>query len=183
MTADFKPLDSLEGRVAIVAGALGAVGKAACERLARRGARIVALHRRDAAEAAAFLRTLPGRDHFDVRADIVDSAALAQAAATVGGRCAGVAHVLVNTAGFTQPVAAADLDGLTDALIDDIFKANWRGVFATIRAFHPLLKASGAPDWKVTTQFTCQFETMRRAIGLDEVIQLRPGPNGMSYSP
>ena len=143
MTADFKPIDSLDGRVAIVAGALGAVGQATCQRLAKRGARIVALHRKDPPEAKAFLGALPGRDHFDVRADIVDSAALAQAAATVGERCGGVAHILVNTAGFTQPVPAANLEGLTDALIDDIFKANWRGVFATIRAFHPLLKASG----------------------------------------
>lgn len=141
--SDFKPIDSLEGRVAIVAGALGAVGKATCARLAARGARVVALHRKGAGEAREFLASLPGRDHFDVRADIVDSAALAQAAATVRERCKGVAHVLVNTAGFTQPVPAANLDGLTDALIDDIFKANWRGVFATIRAFHPLLKASG----------------------------------------
>jgi NAD(P)-dependent dehydrogenase (short-subunit alcohol dehydrogenase family) len=52
-------------------------------------------------------------------------------------------HVLVNTAGFTQPVPAADLDALTDEIIDSIFAANWRGVFATIRAFHPLLAASG----------------------------------------
>ena len=141
--SDFKPIDSLQGRVAIVAGALGAVGKATCARLAARGARIVALHRKEGGEAREFLASLPGREHFDVRADIVDSAALAQAAATVGERCKGVAHILVNTAGFTQPVPAANLDGLTDALIDDIFKANWRGVFATIRAFHPFLKASG----------------------------------------
>jgi len=143
MTTDFKPIDSLHGRVAIVAGALGAVGEATCQRLAKRGARIVALHRKDASEAKALLDSLEGRDHFDVRADIVDSAALAKAAARVAERCNGVAHILVNTAGFTQPVAAANLDGLTDTLIDDIFKANWRGVFATIRAFHPLLKASG----------------------------------------
>jgi 3-oxoacyl-[acyl-carrier protein] reductase len=143
MTADFKPIDSLEGRVAVVAGALGAVGRATCERLAKRGARIVALHRKDAAEAGAYVASLPGRGHFDVRADIIDSAALSKAAEAVRERCDGTAHILVNTAGFTQPVAAANLDGLTDALIDEIFKSNWRGVFATIRAFHPLLKASG----------------------------------------
>ena len=143
MTTDFKPIDSLEGRVAVIAGALGAVGKATCERLAKRGARIVALHRKDPAEARAYVESLPGRDHFEVRADIVDSAALARAADTVRERCAGIAHILVNTAGFTQPVPAANLEGLTDALIDDIFKSNWRGVFATIRAFHPLLKAGG----------------------------------------
>jgi 3-oxoacyl-[acyl-carrier protein] reductase len=51
--------------------------------------------------------------------------------------------VLVNCAGFTQPVPAADLDGLTDELIDAIFASNWRGTFATIRAFAPQMKAHG----------------------------------------
>ena len=143
MTANFNPIDSLDARVAIIAGALGAVGQATAHRLARRGARIVALHRKPAAEAQAFVATLPGRDHFHVRASITDSAELQRAAETVKDRCDGVAHILVNTAGFTKPVAAHDLPGLTDALIDEIFQSNWRGVFATIRAFHPLLKASG----------------------------------------
>ncbi len=55
------------------------------------------------------------------------------------GRC----DILVNSAGHTRPVAAGDLDALTDELIDDIVTANFRGVFATIRAFAPLLKESG----------------------------------------
>jgi NAD(P)-dependent dehydrogenase (short-subunit alcohol dehydrogenase family) len=54
-----------------------------------------------------------------------------------------VVHILVNSAGHTQAVPPGDLDGLTDELIDDILRVNFRGVFATIRAFAPLLKASG----------------------------------------
>jgi 3-oxoacyl-[acyl-carrier protein] reductase len=50
---------------------------------------------------------------------------------------------LINSAGNTKAVPAADLDGLTDELIDDLLKVNFRGVFATIRALAPLLKASG----------------------------------------
>jgi 3-oxoacyl-[acyl-carrier protein] reductase len=51
--------------------------------------------------------------------------------------------VLVNSAGFTRPVPHGDLESLTDELIDRMFAVNWRGQFATIRAFAPLLKASG----------------------------------------
>jgi 3-oxoacyl-[acyl-carrier protein] reductase len=51
--------------------------------------------------------------------------------------------VLVNTAGFTKPVPHADLDALDDDLIDRMFRINWRGQFATVRAFAPMLKASG----------------------------------------
>ena len=37
----------------------------------------------------------------------------------------------------------ADLEALTDELIDRMFQVNWRGQFAAIRTFAPLLKASG----------------------------------------
>ena len=142
MTSDFAPQDRLDGRVAVIAGGLGAVGRATAARLAKLGARVVLLHRKPPAEAAAFLATLAAGAHLGIAASVTDSAALAAAAREVSERC-GRADILVNTAGFTQPVAANDLEALTDELIDDIFKANWRGVFATIRAFHPLLAASG----------------------------------------
>jgi NAD(P)-dependent dehydrogenase (short-subunit alcohol dehydrogenase family) len=142
MTSDFQPLERLDGKAVLVAGALGAVGRATCQRFARLGATLVALHRKPRDEASAFLRDLDGSDHFDVEASITDSASLARAAEVVRARL-GKLDVLVNTAGFTKPVPAAELDALTDELIDSIFQANWRGVFATIRAFAPLLKASG----------------------------------------
>jgi 3-oxoacyl-[acyl-carrier protein] reductase len=77
-----------------------------------------------------------------VPASITDSPTLQAAAQAVRERI-GKLDMLVNTAGFTQPVPVANLEALTDELIDSIFEANWRGVFATIRAFHPLLEASG----------------------------------------
>jgi 3-oxoacyl-[acyl-carrier protein] reductase len=51
--------------------------------------------------------------------------------------------VLVNAAGFTRMIPHSDLEALTDDLIDQIFAANVRGPFATIRAFAPLLRKSG----------------------------------------
>lgn len=138
----FSPQSRLDGRVVVIAGGLGAIGRATALRLAALGARVVLLHRRGEEELAQFLSTLEGSGHFGVTASITDSASLAAAARTVKER-AGGAHMLVNTAGFTQPVPIADLEALTDELIDSIFASNWRGVFATIRAFHPMLKASG----------------------------------------
>lgn len=140
--ASFSPAARLDGRVAVIAGGLGAIGRASATRLATLGARIAILHRRAQWEADEFLAKLPGEGHFSVAASITDSPALASAAREVKER-AGAAHVLVNTAGFTRPVPHADLEALDDALIDSIFASNWRGVFATIRAFHPLLKESG----------------------------------------
>ncbi len=140
----FEPIERLDGKVAVITGGLGAIGWATAERLAAKGARCVLLHRRGK-EAGEHLAALPGGDaagHLALVADIADSASRARAAEAVAagpGRC----DILVNSAGHTRPVAAADLDALDDALIDEILRANFRGVFATIRAFAPLLKASG----------------------------------------
>ena len=35
------------------------------------------------------------------------------------------------------------MEGLTDDLIDEVLQANFRGVFASIRAFEPMLRSSG----------------------------------------
>lgn len=146
-TTDFAPCERLDGRVAVIAGGTGAIGLATARRLAALGARCVLLHRSGAPEdAQALAHGLPGgaaQGHGALRADITDSASLAAAATRVAQDHEGRIHILVNSAGHTRAVPAADLDGLSDALIDEMMQANFRGVFATIRAFAPLLKASG----------------------------------------
>lgn len=143
-TSDFAPVERLDGRVAVIAGGTGAIGMATARRLGALGSRCVLLYRSGSAEeAAAKVAALPGSGHSALRADITDSASLSAAAAVVAAAHGGIAHVLVNSAGHTKAVAAADLEALSDELIDDILRANFRGVFATIRAFAPLLKASG----------------------------------------
>lgn len=144
MTSDFAPTERLDGRVAVITGGTGAIGLATARRLATLGARCVLLYRSGPADAAeAQAAALPGAGHRAIRADITDSAALKAAAEQVAAAHGGVVHILVNSAGHTKAVPAADLDGLSDELIDEILRANFRGVFATIRAFAPLLKASG----------------------------------------
>ncbi|VCU69693.1 3-oxoacyl-[acyl-carrier-protein] reductase FabG [Pigmentiphaga humi] len=138
----FAPQDSLAGRVAVIAGGTGAIGLATARRLAALGARCVLLHRGDSARARALLAELPGAGHAEVTASITDSGTLRAAAEQVRAQF-GTCHILVNSAGTTRPVPAGDLEALTDELIDDILRVNFRGVFATIRAFAPLLKESG----------------------------------------
>jgi 3-oxoacyl-[acyl-carrier protein] reductase len=140
----FAPVERLDGRIAVIAGGTGAIGIATARRLGALGARCVLLYRSGSAEeAAAQACALPGGGHSALRADITHSASLSEAAAMVAAAHGGIAHILVNSAGHTKAVPAADLEGLNDELIDDILRANFRGVFATIRAFTPLLKASG----------------------------------------
>jgi len=140
----FEPQARLDGKVAVITGGKGAIGICSARRLATLGARIVSIDRNPQG-VQALLDGLPqvaSGPHLSLHASITDSVALLAAAAAVNaqmGRC----DILINSAGFTQPVAPADLEGLTDALFDDVVQTNLRGVFSTIRAFTPLLKASG----------------------------------------
>ena len=141
----FEPIDRLDGRVAVIAGGKGAIGSATARRLAARGARIVSLDRSRPETVQPMLDALPvveSGPHFAVTASVTDTVQLMAAAQTVAER-AGRCDLLINSAGFTRSIAAADLEGLTDALFDEIVQTNLRGVFATIKAFAPLLTASG----------------------------------------
>jgi 3-oxoacyl-[acyl-carrier protein] reductase len=133
----------LAGKAALVVGGAGGIGAATAQLFAQAGARVVITHRPGRAETGeAVIAGLPGSGHAALPVDVADTAsilALRDAVAAMHPRL----HVLVNTAGFTQPVAHDDLEGLDDDLIDRMFAVNWRGQFATIRAFAPMLKASG----------------------------------------
>lgn len=132
----------LEQKVAVVTGGAGGIGAAICARLAHAGATVVLTYRTSSAAAETLVRSLPGTGHFARRVDVTDSAALGELAAETGRRHSHC-EVLVNCAATTRFVEHADLEGLDDGLIDEIFRTNWRGAFAAIRAFRPLLAQHG----------------------------------------
>ncbi len=139
------PPTSLDNRVALILGGAGAIGAATAAMLAKAGARVVITHTAGPQRAAAaqeIVAALPGPGHAAFPADITDTASLETLRAEIEGRY-GRLDILVNAAGFTQPVPHADLAGLTDELIDRLFQVNWRGQFAAVRTFAPLLQASG----------------------------------------
>lgn len=135
----FAPRERLDGQVAVITGAAGAIGAASARRFAALGAKVALIQRQGHDNV---LRELPGEGHVVIEASVTDSASLRDAAVQVE-RTLGRAAILVNAAGWTKPVAANDLEGLSDELIDDMFAVNWRGTFASIRAFAPQLKACG----------------------------------------
>jgi 3-oxoacyl-[acyl-carrier protein] reductase len=134
--------DSLEGKIAVVIGGTGGIGVATSRRFAAAGARVVVAGH-SAGQAQATIANLPGTGHYAAAVDITHSSTLDQLAQEVAQRF-GHADVLVNAAGFTKPVPHADLDALTDELIDDIMRVNWRAQFAAVRSFRALLEKSGA---------------------------------------
>ena len=136
---------SLDGKVALVVGGSGAIGAATCRMLAHAGATVVLTHKpgeRSTEVARGILKELPGAGHLAHPADIADTASLLRVRDAIAERH-GRLDILVNAAGFTKPVPHTDLEALDDELIDRMFQVNWRGQFAAIRTFAPLLKRSG----------------------------------------
>ena len=133
---------SLAGKVAIVTGGSSGIGAASVRLFAAAGARVVVGYNRGMERASALIAELPGNGHKAMFLPLEDTAQIRKVAAAVREEF-GRADILVNSAGFTRMVAHHDLEALDDDLIDAVLTANVRGPFATIRAFVPLLRASG----------------------------------------
>lgn len=134
----------LVGKSFVVVGGTGAIGSATARILASEGA---VVHIADLALAIAdrgahTMATLAqGGGMHEV--DITDARSLQKLRDDLSGQCGGRLNGLVNASGFTKAIPHADLNALTDELIDEMLKVNWRAQFATIRALAPLLKSSG----------------------------------------
>ncbi len=126
--------------MAVVIGGSGAIGSAICRHFAG-GRRDLHRHLQsrqgsregsnaEPARAGALGRQCAGRRQ----------RALSLLAADIEAKH-GRLDVLVNCAGITRYVPHNDLDALDDQLIDDIFRVNWRGPFAAVRAFRKMLAA------------------------------------------
>ena len=131
-------MTELREQVAVVTGGGGGIGSAICRRLAEAGAQVVITYNRNQGKARAAANALAGGNHLIICAPVDDSAAQARLADAIADKY-GRLDILVNNAGITKAVPHADLDGLDDETIDRIFRVNWRGAFASIRALRPLL--------------------------------------------
>jgi 3-oxoacyl-[acyl-carrier protein] reductase len=133
---------SLAGKVAVVTGGSSGIGAASVRLLAGAGARVVVGYNKGADRAAALIAELPGDGHRAMYLPLEDSAEIRKVAAAIK-ESFGRTDILINSAGFTRMVAHSDLEALDDDLIDAVLTANVRGPFATIRAFVPMLRATG----------------------------------------
>jgi 3-oxoacyl-[acyl-carrier protein] reductase len=103
------PLQSLAGRIAVVTGASGGIGAASARLLAQAGATVIVGYNSRKDRADALIAELPGRGHLAQQIVLEDVEGNRRLAALLGERF-GRVDVLVNSAGFTRPVAHADLE-------------------------------------------------------------------------
>lgn len=135
-------MTALGGQVAVVSGGSSGIGAATVQALAQAGAQVVIGYASGCDRATALAASLPGGGHIPLAMPMTDSAALRAAAAAVEARF-GRTDILINSAATTQRIPLDDLEALSDATIDTILTTNVRGPFATVRAFAPMLRASG----------------------------------------
>lgn len=130
----------LQGNVAVVTGAAGGIGSGISRRLAQAGAYIVLTDIADKAKTQIVADSLEGDNHLVFQGAVDNSDSQSELAQAIAERY-GTVDILVNNAGITRPVPHDDLDGLDDDLIDMIFRVNWRGAFASVRALKNLLQS------------------------------------------
>jgi len=131
-------------KTALVTGGSGGIGSEICRHLAMAGYRVIVNFNSNAVNAKAVLDSLKNNGHQMFQASVTDSPQLSEMAAFVEKEY-GRLDMLVNNSGVTTPVPHNDLEGLEDEWIDKIMQVNFRGAFACIRTFTPLLKKGKNP--------------------------------------
>lgn len=137
-------MGELEGRVAIVTGSSSGIGEATVRRLAGLGAHVVVNSASSVEAGRAGAESLPTESIY-VQADISDQAQGHELINRTIERF-GRLDVLVNNAGWTQVVAHADLDGLTDEVFRKTFDVNVFGTWWLTKAALPHLRESPDPN-------------------------------------
>jgi NAD(P)-dependent dehydrogenase (short-subunit alcohol dehydrogenase family) len=138
----------LDGRVTVVTGALGRLGRVWIQALLEAGARVAALDR-PAAPLSEGFRALQ-QSHGDRlalhRADVTDRSALSQARDVILERM-GVPSVVVNNAGIDQPAAASEASTLLEDVPFEtsrrILEVNTLGALLVAQVFGPDMVRAG----------------------------------------
>lgn len=134
----------LQSAVCIVTGSATGTGAACAIRLARKGARVVINYSKSEKDAKETVKAcqVAGAETLLVKGDVsndADCRAMAKAAIDKWGRI----DALINNAGITKFVAAADLDGLDAQDFQRLYAVNVIGPYQMIRACAPAMKKQG----------------------------------------
>jgi NAD(P)-dependent dehydrogenase (short-subunit alcohol dehydrogenase family) len=136
-------LFDLDGRVVVVTGALGQLGRQFCDALLAHGARVAGLDRLPSDEAAALiaarggqkLKSADGKRFAYMQADVTDKASLENARAAIEAHFGEAAFGLVNNAALDSP---PDSDSRETGPFETYPVENWERVFS-VNAKGPFL--------------------------------------------
>lgn len=153
--------------VVLVTGASRGIGRSASLAFARAGLDVAVNFATSESQAAKVVGEVVelGARAMAVQGDVADDGAVRRMVAAVGDAY-GRLDVLVANAGTTIDTVPADLEGVSVEDWDRVFAVNVRGLFLTVRACVPLLRAS--PVASIVT--SCS------------VAGIRPGPQPLPYA-
>lgn len=130
----------LDGKVALITGAAGGLGRVAAELFAREGARVVIADVADGAEAASAIRDAGGEASY-VHCDVTDASSVSAAVAAAVERY-GALNVLYNNAGIS-PADDDDPVVTPEATFRRVLDVNVTGVYLCCKHGIPALLQSG----------------------------------------
>ena len=130
----------LKGRIAVVTGGAGGMGRGAALKLAQEGAAVEILDLADASAVCDEIRKAGGSAQAQ-KCDTTDEAALARCAGAIEGRH-GRIDILVNNAGILQ--GRTPWHQISREEMNRFVQVNFMGYFLTAKALYPLLKKSAA---------------------------------------
>jgi NAD(P)-dependent dehydrogenase (short-subunit alcohol dehydrogenase family) len=118
----------LSGKIALVTGSSGGIGKATALQFAESGARVVVHYNKNMEAAERVYATLPGKGHMIIQGDVTDPASLKKLVETIISK-AGSIDILVNNAGVFEEklVMALDFEGFCE-FWDHTISTNLTGV-------------------------------------------------------
>ncbi|KPM52439.1 short-chain dehydrogenase [Frankia sp. CcI49] len=135
---------TLQGKVAIVTGAAGGIGKAYAKGLAEAGAAVVLADiNLDSAETAAKELAAAGHRAFAVRADVADEASVNAMAAAAAERFGSVDILVNNAALMAEVVGRGTLTTMPLDLWERTMAVNLTGPLLCVRAVLPHMKERG----------------------------------------
>lgn len=176
----------LNGRIVIVTGAGGNIGKALCLGLAREGAHLVLADRAPLPDLVRDIEAL-GRQALSVVVDVADAAstqAMAQAAFERFGRIDG----LINNAGFFKGCSFGSFLDIPADEWDLCYAVNVRGVWLCCKAVTPFMRDQGYgkivnissnTPYKGVPNFLHYVSSKAAVLGLSRALAREVGGHGI----
>jgi 3-oxoacyl-[acyl-carrier protein] reductase len=157
----------LNGKVALVTGGSGDIGKAIAEALAASGADVAVSYVGEASRAGALVEAVrkSGRRSHAVQLDQREAGSIDRCVENIINHF-GRIDILVNNAGWNIGIPFVELDALTPEIWDRVLETNLRGPFLLSRAFASGLRRSKAG----------------RIINIASLAGLAPGGSSIAYA-
>lgn len=142
----------MDKKTVLITGGATGIGRATALALAKQGLNIAINYSRSEAEASATAAEVQalGAVCMTYQADVSDDAQVRGLVQAVVDQFGGLDY-LVNSAGVTNFVDYADLDGLKEEYWDRAFGTNVKGLFFVCRAASPYLKAAKGSIVNITS--------------------------------